>query len=565
MRRLTPLILPVVLACAGSGGGSPADLVLTGADVYTVDAARPWATAVAIGDGRIVWVGDTADAAPYIGEHTRVLELAGRFVLPGFQDAHIHPVTSGVEVLQCDLMDAGTEAEILETVRACSTRQQGEWLLGAGWQLPAFPGGAPRRELLDAIVGSRPAYLAAADGHSAWVSTRALELAGIGTHTPDPPRGRIERDPESGEPSGTLREAAMALVGRLLPPPSLDERLAGWRLARDQLLARGVTALQEANATEAVLETYAAAAERGELRLRVTAALATDPGRGVEQVADLVALRERFRTAGIQPSAAKIFVDGVIEARTAAMLEPYLDRSGDRGAPEWDADRLNALVAALIREEFDVHFHAIGDGAVRSALDAVELAQRPGAARRRHQIAHLEVIHPDDVPRFRRLGVIANFQPLWAYADSYIVDLTWPALGPLRSSWIYPIASVARAGGTLAFGSDWSVSSLDPLAGIQVAVTRMALEPTESGGDQAMQPGERLDLPAALAAYTIGAARAGRQDEISGSIEAGKAADLTVLSMNPFEVPPGEIAAARVLLTLIDGEVVYRAEEPDEN
>ncbi len=561
---LGALALLLVLGDPSRAGGPAADLVLRGADVYTVDAARSWATAIAIGGGQIRWVGDAASAERFIGEGTRVLDLPGRFVLPGFQDAHVHPVTSGVEVNQCDLRDAETEAELLDAVRGCAARRPQGWLLGGGWQLPIFPNAAASKQALDGIVGPRPAYLVAADGHSAWVSSRALELAGIDATTPDPSRGRIERHPESGEPSGTLREAAMELVARWVPEPTLDERLAGLRMAQDRLLAHGVTGIQEAHASVPVLETYAAAAERGELRLRVTAALATDPARGVEQVTDLVALRGRFYRDRLSPSAVKIFVDGVIEARTAAMLEPYLnaDPPGERGTPEWPPARLNEMVAALARADFDVHFHAIGDAAVRAALDAVEAAgaRDPG---RRHQIAHLEVIHPDDLPRFRRLGVIANFQPLWAYADSYIVDLTWPVLGPLRSGWLYPIASIARAGGILAFGSDWSVSSLNPLAGIQVAVTRRALSGAAGGGEP-MQPDEIVDLPTAIAAYTIGSAWAARQERAGGSIEPGKAADLVVLSANPFELPAGEIAAgARVLLTLIDGEVVYQAAEAE--
>lgn len=586
----------VVLGCAGTRPAAPipavagevaaADLVLRGAAVYTLDATRSWATAVAVRDGRIVYVGDDRGAEPWTGPATRVLELPGRMVLPGFQDAHIHPVTSGVEAGQCDLLGLADRAAVLAAIGRCASEQTGEWLLGAGWQLPIFPDANPGKELLDDIVGERPVYLAAADGHSAWVSSRALELAGIDATTPDPPNGRIERRPGTGspgEPAGTLREAATELVARLLPPPSLDERLAGLRRAQDLLLAHGVTAVQEASAGVSELEAYQEAADRGELRLRVVAALRADPDRGPEQAAELAALRRRFTGPRLHPTAAKIFLDGVIEARTAAMLEPYLDRAGDRGELNWPPERLDAVVAALAGEGFDVHVHAIGDRAVRAALDAFEgtgggrgapppasgdsLAPNP---RPRHQIAHLEVIDPADVPRFRRLGVIANFQPLWAFADSYIVDLTWPALGPERSRWIYPMASVARAGGPLAFGSDWSVSSLDPLEGIQVAVTRRDPDLAAAGGQSGeaasgadasrhrpMQPEEILDLPTALAAYTAGAAWANRLEAETGSIEVGKAADLVVLSHDLFALPPDEIATASVLLTLIDGEIVY--------
>ena len=557
----------VALAWFASGASAPAsepaDLVLRGAAVYTVDPARSWARAVAVRAGRIAYVGSEEGAERWIGPSTRVVDLAGGMVLPGFQDAHVHPVTSGVELGQCDLSGLQDRNAVLARVRSCAAEQSGEWVIGAGWQLPVFPGGNPDRAPLDEIAGDRPVYLAAADGHSAWVSSRALELAGIDASTPDPPGGRIERRPD-GDPTGTLREKAMALVGRLVPEPSLDERVEGLLRAQELLFARGVTAVQEASAGLADLEAYRAAAApnpafgAGALRLRVVAALDTDLDRGVEQVGELAELRRRFAGLRLHPTAAKIFLDGVIEARTAAMLEPYTDRPGDRGELNLPPERLDPLVAALAQAGFDVHVHAIGDHAVRAALDAFEHAAGAVEARPRHQIAHLQVIHPDDVPRFRRLGVVALFQPLWAFADSYIVDLTWPALGEERSGWVYPMGSVHRAGGTLAFGSDWSVSSLDPLEGIEVAVTR---RDPDGGGRPAMQPDQALDLPTAIAAYTAGAAFANRLEETTGSIETGKAADLVVLAEDLFALPPERIGEARALMTLIGGEVVYRADD----
>lgn len=547
---------PAAPALVSAPAAEPADLVLRGAAVYTVDPARSWARAVAVRGGRIVYVGSEEGAERWIGPATRVLELDGGMVLPGFQDAHVHPVSSGVELGQCDLSGLQDRGRLLDRVRACAAEQTGEWLVGAGWQLPVFPGASPGREILDEIAPGRPVYLAAADGHSAWVSSRALELAGIDSGTPDPPGGRIERRPD-GSPAGTLRESAMALVAKLVPAPSLDERVAGLLRAQEMFLAHGVTAVQEASAGLADLEAYQEAARRGVLRLTVVAALDVDLDRGVEQAGELATLARRFAGPRLSPTAAKIFLDGVIEARTAAMLEPYDDRPGDRGELNLPPEKLDPLVAALARAGFDVHVHAIGDRAVRAALDAFERARGAVETRPRHQIAHLEVIDPADVPRFRRLGAVAVFQPLWAFADSYIVDLTWPGLGTERSRWIYPLASVHRAGGPLAFGSDWSVSSLDPLDGIEVAITR---RDPDGGGRPAMQPDERLDLPTALAAYTAGAAWANRLDGTTGSIEVGKAADLVVLEDDLFALPPEEISEARVLMTILGGEVVYRAE-----
>ncbi|MDX1643470.1 MAG: amidohydrolase [Thermoanaerobaculia bacterium] len=561
----------VLVVCGFAACGEPAappvaDRLFVGAPVYTVDAALPWAEAVAVANGRIVYVGEEGAARRLVGETTEIVELAGGMVLPAFQDAHIHPVMSGVEIGRCDLSVASDRAALFDTIRACAERQSGEWLIGFGWELPIFPDANPRAEWLDEIVPGRPVYLASADGHSAWVSSPALELAGIDRETPDPPRGRIERDPVTGEPSGTLREAAADLVEELVPPAPLEERLQGLLLAQERLLTAGVSAVQDASTRREYLEAYRRAEATGRLDLRVVAALWVDPERGVEQVDDLAALRDEFSSPAVRPTAAKLFLDGVIEARTALMLEPYSDRPGYHGVPEWDRQQLLPVVARLVEEGFDLHFHAIGDGAVRLALDAVEATRgiaevAPGSAaaqrRPRHHVAHLEVIHPDDLSRFAVLEVGADFQPLWAQADTYIVDLTWPALGPERSRWLYPIGSVHRAGGRLVFGSDWSVSSLDPLDGIEVALTRRSVD----GSTEALLPGEAIDLATALEAYTLGAAWANGLDGDSGSLEVGKRADLVVLDQNLFELPSERLAEAEVVRTVIAGADVYRIDE----
>ena len=548
-------MLQIGLLVLAAAAPPPADLVLSGAAVYTMDAARSWAEAVAVRDGRIVFVGQAAEAKPWTGPRTRVLDLTGRMVLPGFHDAHIHPVSGGVELAQCDLNDLPTADAVVARVAQCAAAAgPDDWVVGGGWALPVFAAGLARKETLDAVTGGRPAYLTAADGHSAWVNTKALAISGVTAATPDPENGRIERDTQ-GAPVGTLRESAMGLVGRHVPAPTPALRLQGLRLALAKLAAAGVTAVQEASASRAYLETYREAERKGLLTARVTAALGTDAGRGPEQVDEMERLRADFASARVRPVAAKIFADGVIEARTAAMIEPYLDRPGFRGEPNLPADRMNALVRRLAAGGFHVHVHAIGDRAIRETLDAMEAAA-PEAARRdlRFQIAHAQLVRPVDVPRFRRLGVIANFQPLWAYADAYMKDLTWPALR--RELWasVYPVRSLARAGAVVAFGSDWSVTSLNPLEIVQVAVTRQSPdeEPIE-----VMQPDERIDLPEALAASTIGAAYAMGLEEETGSIEVGKRADLVVLAENLFDVPPRRLGRTRVLMTLVDGAPVY--------
>jgi predicted amidohydrolase YtcJ len=542
---------------------APADLLLKGGAVYTMDAPRSWAQAVAVRGGRIVFVGSDADAARFVGPGTRVVALGGRMLIPGFQDAHVHPVSGGIELTQCNLNDLETRQAVLDKVKECAKDSSRPWVVGGGWLLPLFPGGAPTKEVLDALVADRPAYLSASDGHTAWVNSKALDLAKVTAKTPDPANGRIERDPKTGEPSGTLRESAADLVERLLPEPTAAENAEGLRRALAYFNRLGITAVQEASAgtgaegggARATLSTYRDAERKGELTVRVVAALGTDPARGPEQVDELVALRREFASARLKPTAAKIFADGVVEPRTAAMLDPYTDRPGQRGEPNFPPDRLNALVARLVKEGFSVHVHAIGDRAVRITLDALEAAgARCGAGGPRHQIAHLEFVHPQDAPRFRTLGVIANFQPLWAYADTYITEMTLNGVSAETASYIYPIASVVRSGGPLAFGSDWSVSSANPLEGIQTAVTRQGLD----GKGEPFLPDQAIDLATGLAAYTIGSARANGLDGETGSIEVGKAADLAVLSENVFALPAGRIATSRVLLTLLEGKPVYR-------
>ncbi len=544
-----------VLAAAAAAAPAPADLVLTGAAVYTMDSARSWAEAVAVRDGRIVFVGTAAEAKAWTGARTRVLDLGGRMVLPGFHDAHIHPVSGGVELAQCNLNDLPTAEAVVAKVGECAAAAgPDDWVVGGGWGLPLFPGGLARKETLDAVAGGRPAYLTAADGHSAWVNTKALALAGVTAATADPENGRIERD-DRGAPVGTLRESAMGLVGRHVPAPTAALRLQGLQLALAKLSAAGVTAVQEAAASRAALETYREAEGKGLLTVRVTAALGTDLGRGPEQVDQMERLRAEFASPRLRPVAAKIFADGVIEARTAAMIEPYLDRPGFRGEPNLPAEKMRALVRRLAAGGFNVHVHAIGDRAVRETLDAMEAARAESAGRDlRFQIAHAQVVRAEDVPRFRRLGVIANFQPLWAYADPYIQQLTWPALPRALWPWIYPVRSLARAGAVVAFGSDWSVTSLNPLEIVQVAVTRQS--PDEQP-IEVMQPDERIDLPEALAAATIGAAYAMGLEKETGSIEVGKRADLVVLAENLFDVPPRRLGKTRVVMTLVDGTPVY--------
>jgi predicted amidohydrolase YtcJ len=531
-------------------------MVLRGAAVYTAAPSRTQASALAIRDGRLVYVGSDGGASLLIGPSTTVLDLSGRMILPGFHDSHVHPISSGMELGECNLSELTELRAVTDSIARCAAGTKSGWVRGGGWALPLFPAGNPSRQLLDSLVPGRPAYLTAADGHSAWVNSRALAAAGISRATRDPVGGRIERDAR-GQPSGTLRESATALMNAALPRRTREERVVGLRRALARAAELGITSMYEASAEEPDLAAYAALDSAGELTARVVAAQYVSDRAGLAQVAGLVKRRERYRgTRYFRPIGAKIFADGVIEAETAALLEPYVNRGGNRGPANFEPGAFNRLAAALDSAGFQIHIHAIGDRAVRWSLDALEHAANTNGPRdRRPQITHLELIDPADIPRFKPLGVIANFQALWAFADPYIVELTIPKLGAERSSRLYPIGSVARTGARVVGGSDWSVSSLNPLEAIQVGLTRT--DPA-AGGD-AWIPSERVGLDTLLQAYTVNGAFAMLQEQTTGTLEPGKAADIVVLERDLRTTPAAEFRKVRVLLTLLEGRVVYRS------
>jgi predicted amidohydrolase YtcJ len=413
----------------------------------------------------------------------------------------------------------------------------------------------PSRRILDELVPDRPVFLYSSDGHTGWANSKALEIAGITRDTPDPRDGRIDRDPATGEAIGSLQEGASALVRKHLPPVTLETRTDGLRYAIDMLNGYGITSIQDANVSEEDLQAYHALDERGELKLRVVGSQWWERDEGLEQIEKFERLRREYNSERLRASTVKIMQDGVMENYTAAMLEPYLQKGDTRGIPMVEPEFLKEVVTALDADGFQVHFHAIGDAAIRQSLDAVEAAARKnGMLGHRHHISHLELIDPADIPRFRELDVVANFQPLWAFADAYITDLTLPYIGPERARWLYPIQSVQQSGGMIAFGSDWSVSTANPFFEIEVAVTR---KNPEDADNEAFLPQERIDLPDALAAFTINAAWVNHSEDLTGSIEVGKAADLVVLDQDLFAIAPEKISDTKVLLTLLDGEPVH--------
>jgi predicted amidohydrolase YtcJ len=556
---LNPVIaasLLTLLAAVPEQAKPGPDLILRGAAIYTLDRARPWASALVIRNGRIAYVGDDAGAVTSAGPGTRTLALDGRMILPGFHDSHVHPMTGGMRLLRCRLNEGKTAEQVYAAVRACAAaRPKDAWLLGGGWSPKAFARGGPTRRKLDELLPDRPALLSTEDGFTAWANTRALTAAGIRMNGSDAQVEGVEREPTTHKPTGILKDEAVALVRRHAPQPSEADYREALRRSTAMANRFGITSLVDASATEAVLDAYRSADAAGELTVRVVAAQRIDPRRGEEQVADLLARRDRARGRRLRSDAAKLLLDVEIDRHTAALLEDYAGAAGVRGDLLIEPAALDALVRRLDVDGFLIHMHAMGDRAVRSGLDAIEHAIRANGPRdRRHQLAHLGVVSPEDIPRFGLLGVTANLQPLWAQADDDASAPTQAALGPARSRWMYPMASIAAGGGRIVASSDWPAPSMNPLEAMQVAVTRQPL----NGRKPAQQPQERIGLAAILAAYTIDAAWAARGEEIDGSIEVGKAADLVVLDRNLFGIEVLQLHQARVLLTLLDGEPVYR-------
>ncbi|MEU2628250.1 amidohydrolase [Kitasatospora sp. NPDC007106] len=540
-----------------------ADLVLTGGPVHTVDPARPFATSVAVRGERIVAVGHD-EVHDLIGPRTEVVDLHGRLLVPGFQDAHVHPVGAGIELGQCDLGGATGVTDLLERIRAwADAHPDRPWITGGGWSMESFPGGTPDRTLLDTAVPDRPVFLVNRDHHGAWVNTLALELAGVTGRTPDPADGRIERD-AGGEPSGTLQEGAMELVARHVPRVTLDEQVAGLLRAQQVLHAHGITAWQDAllgehASTADPAPAYRRAALDGLLTARVRGALWWDRESGLEQLDRLLERRDTFTVGRIRAHTVKIMQDGIAENGTAALLGPYLTGCGcasdNSGISFVDPAELARIVTRLDREGFQVHFHALGDRAVREALDAVEAAVAANGHRgNRHHLAHLQVVDSADVPRFRELGATANIQALWATHEPQMDELTIPFLGSERAARQYPFGDLLRSGAVLAAGSDWPVSSPDPLAALHNAVNRQ-----DPGSDRPVfLPEQRITLDAALTAYTAGSAYVNHLDD-TGVVAPGRLADLAVLDRDIFARPVEEIAHARVQQTFVGGQRVHAA------
>ncbi|MGI9233597.1 MAG: amidohydrolase [Woeseiaceae bacterium] len=558
---IAALILAGCSPSSGPADGAAADRVFLNGAVYTADEERSWAEAVAVTDGRIVYVGDNESAASYIASDTEIVDLVGQMMLPGFHDSHIHIMIGTMAGEECSLLRLQTPEDVAARLKECTSLPgigTDGWILGGGWGEWLWPEANPQKGLLDLMFPDQPVYLESSYGHAAWVNSKAMQIVGLNTDTASPPAGVIERDAETGEPSGTLRDSAMLLVKDRLPPMTPAQRVDRVRAGMALAHSVGITAVIEPGLDGELLAPILHLADIDELDMRVLGSLSPinwQPGVFDEGVFEFLQGREQWRRENLDVDSVKIYMDGVIEYGTSPLLEPYEDEQYGSGEYFYNQEDVSRYFTRFDEMGLQVHVHAIGDAAIRRALDGFEaMRQANGTSDNRHQIVHLQLIHEDDRPRFAELNVAAVFQPLWAYPDPSALELDIPMLGEERTWEMYPIASVQKAGGRIVGGSDYFVTDLNPLHAIEVAITRQ--DPYTNDGP-VLNEDERVDLETMIDAYTInGAYQMGLEAE-QGSIEVGKRADLVVLDRNLFELPAAEINEARVMMTIFDGRTVY--------
>ncbi len=557
--QIVLLFSAILFLCGGCSNKKPAaDTILTNARVYTIDANKSWAEAVAVRNERILFVGSAKAVLRHRGPDTKIIDAGGRLLLPGIEDSHVHFVSGSESLAKVDLSGARTVEEVQERIRKFAAEHpQAAWVQGRGWMYAAFPGNMPHKKFLDEVVPDRPAVMRCADGHTTWVNSQALSLAGIGRDTKDPENGKIVRE-ENGEPTGALLEAAGSLVSRVIPKPSPEETLAALREGLREAARYGVVRVHGMGGEFEALDLFDRLRREGSLTVRVSAAMWVDsPGPTDEDWKAYEEARTKFNDEWISTGGAKLMLDGVIDSGTAAMLDPYETQRENRGKLFWEPEAFKKAVAEINSRGLQVSTHAIGDAAIRLALDAYEEAARAtGKSDLRNKIEHAENIAADDIPRFGRLSVVASFQPLHANPDPTWMG-TWIAnVGPEREQRAFPWKAILDAGGRLAFGSDWPVVTINPWPGIQLGVTRQDFEGRPVGG---WIPQQKIQLADAVFAYTMGGAYAMHREKDEGSIEAGKLADLILLSQNIFDVDPHKIAETKVVITMVGGKIVYDA------
>jgi len=538
--------------------GAPADVILADAEVWCGDAARRPARAVAVRGERIVAVGTDDDVRAFRGAETEVMTFPGRMIVPGFQDAHVHPAIGARNLMNVNLDDLHSAQDYLDRIaRVAAANPDLEWIVGGGWYNLVFAAtDGPRKEDLDAVVPDRPVFLLNSDVHAAWVNSKALELAGLTADSPDPWDGYLVRDPD-GTPTGTLQEgAAYDVLRTVAAQPTVGQWKTYLLRAQQELHALGITGWQDAWVEPDLLRAYRELADEDALTARVVASMWWDRHGGMEQVDRVVEQRAWASGGRLDANTVKIMLDGCPESCTASMLEPYEGAFGerhDRGIQFVDATSLAEAVVALDAEGFQVHQHALGDRAVRGALDAIEAARAAnGWNDARHHIAHLQLPDPADLPRLRHLGVAANLQSFWAQPDPMVAEITRPRVGA-RTARLYPIGAIRASGAVMCMGSDWPVTTPNPWLELEVAVTRRP--PGEPEVDP-LDASQCIDLATAMAAFARGSAYVNHDDE-AGVLAPGMRADLAVLDRDPFDRSRGAIGETTVEMTMASGTVVY--------
>jgi predicted amidohydrolase YtcJ len=553
---------PPLMASDASSQPADVDFIITNARIYTVNPHQKWAEAIAVRGDKIIAVGDRKQVEALRGPSTKEIDAQGRLLLPGFTDCHIHFMDGSLGLTRVDLNGATTVAEIQKRVKAYAdahpARPNDAWIQGMGWTYPTFaPSGLPTKKILDDIVPDRPVYLVAFDGHSSWANSKALEMAGIDRNTPDPPNGKIVRD-ENGDATGALKEAAGDLVGSKTPVPTRPERLDALRKGIREANRVGLVRVHSAGQDFEYLDLYNELRNHGELTLRFYVAYFLDPpGLTPQSNALIDSARRQYNDDWIAGGVVKTMLDGVVEAHTAAMLAPYTDDPTQSGKLFWDPDKYKATIANLDARGLQIFTHAIGDKAVRLALDAYQNAAAVNHTKdARPRIEHIETIAAADIDRFGKLGVVASMQPLHSYPDDDTLGIWSRNVGPERASRAWVWRSIQAKGGALAFGSDWPVVTLNPWPGVQTALTRQTSEGNPPGG---FIPQQRLSLEDTIRGYTLGAAFAGRREKGEGSLEPGKLADFILLDRDLFKIEPSEIGKTEVLITVVGGKVVYQS------
>jgi predicted amidohydrolase YtcJ len=554
------LVAGLMVGAQRADENGPVDLIVTNGRLFT-GAGGTLAEALAVRGNKILKVGTNREIKRLRRAHTLSIDAHGATVLAGFNDSHAHLILGGLLLKQLDLTNARTLDAIKDTVRDyAAAHPDRAWVQGRGWYYEPFGTSLPTRQLLDSLVPDRPALLIAFDGHTGWANTRALEAAGITRRTKDPKHGRIVRDPRTGEPTGALVESAQTLVDAAAPQPAREDRLQALRDSVALAHSFGVTSAQDLDSAPEDFELYDALRQAGELDLRVYAALGAGPDLSSATLDRFEDIRRKFPDDPLLKSGAvKLYVDGVVESYTAAMLAPY-DNRRTTGTSNFTPAELTRIVTTLDKRGWQVMLHAIGDRAIRMSLDAFEHAATvnpPPDRGRRHRIEHIETIDPIDIPRFARLGVVASMQPDHGDPSPDLITVWRTNLGEARASHAWMYGSLLAAGAHVAFGSDWPVVSLDPRFGVHVAATRTSPSGLPDGG---WLPAEKLALPDALGAYTAGGAWASFDEQRKGTLKPGMLADIVILTGDIFTDPP-RILDTQVAVTIFDGRVVYERDE----